>query len=417
MAAAGGASDAGPRFPGDGGTENVAGSVKTFSPPQSIMRQDVRAAGGDGGHKVAGEERRDWLRRALAAALLGALLLGSVTAADGRSRSQKGPVRISVRASYEGLFVPGTWSPVSVRLEASRAVRGELQVTQTSPSGFRSVRAMTVEVPAGGLKEYDLLVPPFAQSSSSLVVSVVEGEATLATRRTELAAAEDSVLVGVLAEAVPEGLDGVVSPISGETVQAVPLSDRMMALGPWALDGLAYVVSDAERLAALPPDAQEAAADWVALGGRLVVTDLDMTRGGWNELAPALGAPGDLGPPVELASVLGGRASVRRAGLGELIGVKGPLQSLHLESKQWGALLRPVPRTKSGSEDEFFGDDPSTDPDLNVARSLSGGRVTDPRLGWLVAFLAAYLVVVGIRASRPSRPCSTGNGAVTKPIL
>ena len=123
--------------------------------------------------------------------------------------NQASPVNVIVNAGYEQRYLPGKSVPVSIILESTRAVAGDLEVFSLAPDGSSLVRAVPMEIPAGGRKQFDLVVPAAGLPTSRLQVSVMESGETLASARVELINTGRQLLVGILDEQIPGGIAAV----------------------------------------------------------------------------------------------------------------------------------------------------------------------------------------------------------------
>ncbi|MGH2768623.1 MAG: hypothetical protein ACRDIF_06685 [Actinomycetota bacterium] len=336
-----------------------------------------------------------WRRAGLQAGnilLLGAVvsqILGALTApaaAASRHRPKPAsPLKMTVKAGYDQRYA-ASGIPVSVTLESTRAIRGDLEVSSQIPDGGRVVHAMRVEVPAGGKKAFDLFVPLLTVSPQlpRLDILVREGRQVYVQQETNLLPADDALRVGLLFDAVPPALAGIRAEPTGAEVRGVVVPEAWVKLGRRAMEPLSYIVADAGRLRGLAPGLRQHLLDWVVSGGRLLVAartpqDLDwLPESGRSELAG--------GKPL-----LGGRATYLQAGLGEVIVVSEALGALSQDKDFWQKILRPS--RFAITRPDLGGFDQGIDFDLinNLARRL-GGSI---RLSWFIFFLLAYLVAVG----------------------
>ncbi|HEX2053732.1 MAG TPA: hypothetical protein VHJ78_08425 [Actinomycetota bacterium] len=303
------------------------------------------------------------------------------------------PVTIAVNAGYDQRRVPGKSLPISVTLEATRAIAADLQVASAAPDGTSLVRAIAVEVPAGGRKQFDLVVPAAALPTPRLQVSVREPGETLASAQVELINAGKDVLVGTTGDEIPGGIGGTRLEPSGQEMRAVKVPPEWLALGQGALQPLSYLILDSERARGLPAGEIRSIVNWVVGGGRLVVTTRDPTtlewvpqswRSEWTRDAAGGWVPAQSGAGRTLTS----GALATPAGLGRLVVApnSGPGDLAPVL-----AAVGPAPSSNSGRA-ELFGA-PTVDFELLGALSATAGESV--RLGWLVGFLVIYVVVAG----------------------
>ena len=273
---------------------------------------------------------------------------------------------LELDAGYAASFVPGEEVPVRVRVSADRLVRGTLEVGIGDPENGVPV-AMAVEVPGGSEKEFLLTAPSGFNSSPDVVARLRQGDQLVASGQVTIRASADIELVGVL----PGALRG--RPVPGLTALAVDAgSARFAAIGageleqaPASLGPLSVLVADVEEIGRLSPAARAGVLRWVDDGGRLLV---DAARGQTIPGVPEGWQPGR-----------GGRAA---AGMGEVVATDGAVAA-----GRWAGLIEPSGR--SASSNRFGGE-------LPLASSLaSDAGLRTPEIGWLVGFLALYVVVVG----------------------
>ena len=296
-------------------------------------------------------------RWALATAVVAALVWAGPAAAE---------TTLEVDAGYAGSFVPGQEVPVRVRVAADRLLRGTLEVGIGKPENGIPV-AMAVEVPGGSQKEFLLTAQSGFSQSPDVVARLRQGDQLVASGEVTLQAAADTELVGIL----PGALRG--RPVPGLAPLAVDAgSARFAAVGageleqaPASLGPLSTLVADVDEIGRLSPAARAGVLRWMDDGGRLLV---DAARG---QAVPGLPEAWQPGPR--------GRAP---AGLGEVVATDGAVAA-----GRWSGLVEPSGRSTPSTR--FGGGVP-------VASSLAGDAgLRTPDIGWLVGFLALYVVVVG----------------------
>ncbi len=273
---------------------------------------------------------------------------------------------LEVEAGYAGSFVPGQEVPVRVRVSADRLLRGTLEVGVGTPENGTPV-AMAVEVPGGGQKEFLLTARAGLNQSPDVVARLRQGDRVLASGQASVRATVDTELVGLL----PGAIRGRAVP--GPAALAVDVGTARFALvgeaelerAPASLGPLSTLAADADELGRLSPGARTGVLRWIESGGRLLV---DTAKG-----QTVAGLPDGWQPGTR------GRAS---AGLGEVVATDGAIAA-----GRWSGLVEP---SGWGSASSRFGGQ------LPVAASLaSDAGLRTPEIGWLVGFLAVYVVVVG----------------------
>lgn len=275
---------------------------------------------------------------------------------------------IEVEAGYGGWFVPGKDVPVRVRIAADRLVRGSLEIGVGRPENGAPV-AMAVEVPGGSQKEFILTTTAGFSENPEVTARLHQGGDLIASGQTTARATADTELVGVL----PGALGGRVPPVAASlavdagTARFAALGEPELALGPASLGPLSTVAANADDLIRLTPAARAGILRWIEDGGRLLV---DTARG------EAVGGLPDAWQPGQR-----GRAP---AGLGEVVATGGAIAA-----GRWSGLVEPS-AWGAPSNAGRFGPDTS----LPIALASDAGLRT-PELGWLVAFLAVYVVAVG----------------------
>jgi hypothetical protein len=294
---------------------------------------------------------------ALSAAVFASLVWASPAAAE---------TTIQVDAGYAQGFVPGKEVPVRIRVSADRLVRGTLEVGVGTQENGVPV-AMPVEVPGGSQKEFLVIAPSGLNQSPDITARLLQGDQVIASGTVDLRSSTETELVGLL----PGALRG--RPVPGQVPLAVDAGTaRFAAIGeaeleqaPASLGPLSALVADVDELARLSPGARAGVLRWVETGGRLLV---DSARGQAVPGVPDAWQPGAQGRAV--------------AGLGEVVATAGAVAA-----GRWSGLIEPSGRAAASAR--FGGDVP-----LASTLATDAGLRT-PEIGWLVAFLAVYVVVVG----------------------
>jgi hypothetical protein len=319
------------------------------------------------------------------------LLLGPVCL---QAQAQS-PVKISLTAGYDQRYLPGRSVPVSVLLESTRAVAGDLEVSSRAADGSNLVKTVSVEVPAGGKKKFDLTVAAPSTFPSRLQVALRNGGRELGTAQVDLVATGNQLLVGVLSDALPAGLAGFrVEPTANE-VRGVLVPPDWPGLGRQALEPLSYLVVDSDQARAMPTGYLASVFDWVVAGGRLVVaardpTDLGWIPEAWRTTWTRQGSGWALAQYGK-GKALGRQAGAATAGLGQVIVVPAALEAMGGAPGLWEAVLRPAPSSAASSPDMFG--TPSVD--FELVSALTSQDRSAVGLKWFVFFLVAYLLAAG----------------------
>ena len=340
----------------------------------------------DSDKRVRSCSSRSGWRRVMLGALGGALcsILFLPQAAQAQS-----VVGVELEVGFDNRFAPGQWTPVSVVVESSQAVSGTLEVSHTQPDGSDSLYMLDIEVPGGGRKEFHLVIPG-PPEQRRVNAQVVDGDDVLGSATVSPLELQESALVGVIGDAAE--LDPFTAEPSLTEMIPVPLTSGQLSLGAPALSSLAYVVASPDDLDGLVPGERDALADWVATGGRIFVVAEDPERVEWPGEAAEVGW--NAGRVVEAdVTLAGGRVGLMRAGIGEVMVGAGSMSALDRDVLE--TVLRPPPLIHSAGSQEFFNDfGPGTSADAELMNKMkgSGGSL---RLSWFVAFLIAYLLLVG----------------------
>lgn len=151
------------------------------------------------------------------------------------------------------------------------------------------------------------------------------------------------------------------------TARFFEIDDALLARAPASLEALGTLGASAQELERLPPPQRGGLLRWIAGGGRLLVD----TRPG----EPVAGLPPEWEPGPD------GRA---HAGLGEVVATSGAMAA-----GRWTGLVEPTAR--GGFSDSHF-----ESPGNQVGGSLAAeSGLQFPKLGWLLVFLLAYVLVAG----------------------
>ena len=273
---------------------------------------------------------------------------------------------LQVDAGYAGSFVAGKEVPVRIRVSADRLLRGTLEVGVGSQENGVPV-AMAVEVPGGSQKEFLVTAPSGFNQSPDVVARLLQGDQVVASGTVAVRSSAETELVGLL----PGALRG--RPVPGQVPLAVDAGTaRFAAIGeaeleqaPASLGPLSTLVADVDELARLSPGARAGVLRWIESGGRLLV---DSARG---QAVPGLPDAWQPGPQARAV-----------AGLGEVVATAGAVAA-----GRWSGLIEPSGRATASAR--FGGEVP-----LASTLAADAGLRT-PEIGWLVAFLAVYVVIAG----------------------
>ena len=346
--------------------------------------------------------------------LTGLLLLSLSVFSQAAIAAEKRGIRIDVTAGYEKRFSPESSIPLTVVISSVRSVTGVLRVSAQSSDGSRSARKLSVEVPAGGRKQFHLLAP--TTTDAALLVDFVASGKVVVSERVALIIPQDEVLVGWMEEALPAGLAGLKARATGAEVRAVHIPEGWADLGPDAMAPLAYVVVTGDRLRQGGDPFRQRLLDWTLLGGSLVIAtadpnDLELDGGLSSDWVRQ--GDGWVGEPGPLGTIHAPDVISTASGLGEVIVVARPLSSIDGDRSLWFELIRSHESvvTAPGGFDGFRSS-------FDVANLLSRLNPTAVGLVWFLFFLVAYLLLVGpINYLVLKRLKRTELGWVTIPFL
>lgn len=287
---------------------------------------------------------------------------------------------MDLKAGYENRFLEQAPVPVSVVIRSSRAVKGRLSISSSRPAapaaaagtaGASSPVQTDVEVPAGGRKKLDFLVPGAESISASF--NDMRGK-RLASARTSIAPARE-VLVGILGKA-PPGLKAV-GDAAGIPVRVVGVPASWLELGSPALTPLQFLVLDSSSARNVTGASARAIRQWMIQGGRAVLGE-DSSA---SDLLKGAGAP----------RAAGGETPSRfPMGFGGLVVVPRSTASL-ADPAEWRRVIVPVGRFGRGP----FQVDSSASQDLALGSAVVGRGPGGVGLGWLTGFLTVYVLAAG----------------------
>lgn len=314
------------------------------------------------------QKHGDTRRKALTRLLAGFAVAGTALAAGPFTPPAAAATTVAVDAGFGGLYVPGRAMPVRVTIEADRLVAGTIQVVVDRAPPFE----IPVEVPGGSRKEVVVAVPttPTARTAT-ITARIADGTSEAPSGQVSVLGTTEEELVGLLpGAAATVGRPGAAPlAVDAGTARFFALSEAELAQGPASLQPLGTILAAASDLDGLAPGARAAVLGWLERGGRLVVAAAPGQ--------PVAGLP-DAWQPGAAARARAGSGEVRLVGPGALTAPAG-----------LGRLIEPTAR---GGGTESIGFTGPGDLSFSLA-SEAGFRV--PRLGWLMAFLVGYVLLVG----------------------
>lgn len=286
---------------------------------------------------------------------------------------------LAVDAGYAGSYTAGRRVPVRVTVATDRAVRGRLRLRVI---GGASV-AIPVQLPAGGRTELFASVPTANNTSGwTAGISTTRVDATLDEGSFPLASGRSPTLTASPTQEVVGLLPGVLAgrPLPGTAALAVDSGTAVfvsvgpddLARAPSSLGPVSTVGMGATELAGLAPAARKGLLAWVEGGGHLLI----------DANAGTVAVPG---LPEAWQPGLAGRA---RAGSGEVRLTGGAMAT-----GSWAGLVEPTDWAVAVNPGETFDSGYLASPLGGSLAAEAGLRV--PRIAWLVAFLASYVVLVG----------------------
>jgi hypothetical protein len=276
---------------------------------------------------------------------------------------------ITVTAGLGGSYTPGDRVPVRVTIEADRLVDGTVTVSVTG--GVTQRVSVPAEVPGGSVKDLWVLVPTSMGFDEHLTVELREGGDLVADASAALATRSDQDVVAVLPGLSRDLPQTAALALDAGTAKLVAIDEQLLDLGTGALDTAAALAATPGDLGALAPDQLAAITAWVERGGTLLVDAIPGTT--------VAGLPEGWQP---------GAAGYARAGAGTIRLTAGALAA-----GQWNGLLTPGP-TKAGNQEGLLTSGLFSSGPIETSLALDAGfRI--PKLGWLLAGIALYVLVVG----------------------
>jgi hypothetical protein len=356
--------------------------------------------------------------------LIAMIVLGSVSLAPAATRAADASgVVMEARTLLGGNARTGSWMAIDVRLTNSGPpIVGEIRLAGGAQGRTRFGAA--VDLPTQSDKTYRLYAQPLT-FGREIKIDLVSGESTVATTKASFTLLDvNRLVVGIVAERasdiigsidLPPGPNGV-APLT-VAIDPADLPARVEAWG--TLDRLVWQDIDSSRLST---EQLSALRGWVAGGGRLVIVGgtagpaslsafpdlmLPYRPTATTDVAPAslgalLGEVPDVATdmPALSGELSGGRALVsvgdrvvaaERAYGGGAVTIVGfdPtvdwIATTDTATRLWGQLL--PPRSLGGP---VIGDDSQI---VSAASQLPSLAL--PEVGWLIALLGAYILLIG----------------------
>jgi len=293
----------------------------------------------------------------------------AVAAQTGDDAEPAPGVTLEVAAGIDSFIDPSRPVRFALSLTSEELLVGRLDVS----IGGGVTASTAVEVPAGGVKRYEVEVPaPFDRRRAAVsLVKTTDGEdEELVAQTLQLRVPNGEVLVGVLdaADAVTALRSAIPTPVGGDIV-TITVDEAAIERG---LAPAAYLVAGTGAVRGLGEPAREALERWVNDGGRLVGAADDLVL---------------IGEPATGSLFPGTAALVAREGDGEIVAV-ADVAAVTVE--EWSRLIRdPIPVG-------LIRDQQSYGAELGLVSAASTGRnVGVPALSWLLLGILLFVVMVG----------------------
>lgn len=285
------------------------------------------------------------------------------------------PVRASAKTTLDvelgvdGFVAPGKPIPVRVTIKADRLIKGTV-VAKANDSASQSDTIVPIEVAGGATKDVLLVIVGSMQNlgeSPAVRVIVTDGSGELASAEVSATTRPDQEIVGAFPQLLARGKppDTAKLAVDAGTAHFAAFHTEDLSV-PGAIETFDMLAATAADLTVLGSGERREMLGWIARGGRLLVQ----------------AEPADLGAffPAEWRPTAGGRVG---AGRGE-VGL--------ISSGAWWDRLEPTP-TRSMIEDAQVGVQMGGFPLANAIAADAGFQAA--RVGWLVGFLAIYVLVTG----------------------
>lgn len=195
-------------------------------------------------------------------------------AASAPSQQSAAPLQMDVRVGFDGYVQSGAWTPIVITASNSgEDLSAEVRVEGASLAGAQTVYVRPLDLPRNSRKQVTLYASDAVDFSGAVRVELVQGGRVLLSQQVPAEMiAPTTLLIGLWSDSPQALMDlATLQPSSGQTrlalLTAADLPD--VAAGWQALDVL--VISDADT-GVLTPAQRAALRDWIAGGGRLIVT-------------------------------------------------------------------------------------------------------------------------------------------------
>ena len=356
--------------------------------------------------------------------LIALIAFGSVSLAPAATRAADGSgVVMEAKVLLGGNARTGSWMAIDVKLTNSGPpIVGEIRLAGGAQGRTRFGAA--VDLPTQSDKTYRLYAQPLA-FGREIAVDLVSGESTVASTKASFTLLDvNRLVVGIVAERAGDIIGSVDLPPGPNAVApltvAIDPADLPARVEAWGtLDRLVWQDTDSSRLSS---EQLAALRGWVAGGGRLVIVGgtagpaslsafpdlmLPYRPTATTDVAPAslgalLGEVPDNATdmPALSGELTGGRALVSvgdrvvaaerpyGAGAVTIVGFDPTVEwiaSTDTATRLWGQLL--PPRSMGGP---VIGDDSQI---VSAASQLPSLAL--PEVGWLIALLGAYILLIG----------------------
>lgn len=207
--------------------------------------------------------------------------------------AQQNGITLDVRVGFDGYAESGNWVPVTVTVSNNgEDLTGELRIEASPLTGGRTHYVRPIELPRGSRKQVTLYVADLSTFSQKVQVDLARRGRVVTSQQADVhLVSPTTLLVGVWSDS-PGAVAGIgeVKPTSNETKVAFITADDLppVARGWGALDVL--VISDVDS-GQLTPEQRTALRDWLAQGGRLIITgglSFQRTLSGLGDVTPLL---------------------------------------------------------------------------------------------------------------------------------
>ncbi|SFU94314.1 hypothetical protein [Alicyclobacillus macrosporangiidus] len=292
---------------------------------------------------VASVERR---RLKLCAMVCLWMLLTIVFFPSGEAAAQPA-VSMSTVVGFGGYYKRDDWVPVRLTLHnRGQAVQAQLRVDVHFSVGPQrladGVLRWDVRLPAATSVDKLIAVPGEAVSEGAVVECFVNGQVIAAAKLTGTPLGQVTLVAALSAQPqAAQFLTGATDGPGGNPVLPLSVRPGTLPAGPDLMSGLTAVVVTPDVLARLTEDEANTLANWVKMGGVLMVTGAGHAGARWDTWLPL--APGPAAPlnGAELAALLGDAVSPPA-------GVTGARATLRAGAEIWaGTPAMPLVATRT----------------------------------------------------------------------